>query len=85
MNRAASIIGIDIDAESIRQNDVIHEDVVGNLHAIPLADSSVDVIVSVDTIEHSEYPVENFRTGIRRCLARYGVASQLHISVQEQS
>jgi hypothetical protein len=54
MNRAASIIGIDIDAESIRQNDVIHEGVVGGLHAIPLADSSVDVIVLVDTIEHSE-------------------------------
>jgi hypothetical protein len=54
MNRAARIIGIDIDAESIRQNDVIHEGVVGGLHAIPLADSSVDVIVLVDTIEHSE-------------------------------
>jgi 2-polyprenyl-3-methyl-5-hydroxy-6-metoxy-1,4-benzoquinol methylase len=73
MSRAARIIGIDINTESIRQNKVIHEGIVGDLHAIPLADSSVDVIVSVDTIEHAENP-EAFLRECRRVLRSGGRA-----------
>jgi len=72
--RAASmVIGIDAAADSIQKNEVIHKGIVGDIHSIPLADSSVDVIVSTDTIEHSEHP-DRFLRECSRVLRRGGRA-----------
>src|SRR5580698_8619049 len=53
---AKHVIGLDRDLHEIEGNRVIHEGHVGDFHAMPLADESVDVVVSVDTIEHAVKP-----------------------------
>jgi SAM-dependent methyltransferase len=53
---AKHIIGLDRDLCEIKRNRAIHEGRVGDIHAMPLPSESVDVIVSVDTIEHAAEP-----------------------------
>lgn len=53
---AKHVIGLDRDLHEIQKNRAIHEGHVGDIHAMPLPGESVDVVVSVDTIEHSVDP-----------------------------
>lgn len=53
---AKHVIGLDRDLDEIQGNRAIHEGHVGDIHAMPLPDESVDVVVSVDTIEHAVEP-----------------------------
>jgi SAM-dependent methyltransferase len=53
---AKHVIGLDRNPREIEKNQVIHEGCVGDIHAMPLPCESVDVIVSVDTMEHSVEP-----------------------------
>jgi SAM-dependent methyltransferase len=53
---ARYVIGLDRDSREVQKNQLIHEGHVGDIHAMPLAGDSVDMVVSVDTIEHSAAP-----------------------------
>jgi 2-polyprenyl-3-methyl-5-hydroxy-6-metoxy-1,4-benzoquinol methylase len=53
---AKHVIGLDQDSREIQRNQFIHEGHVGDIHAMPLPGESVDVVVSVDTIEHAAEP-----------------------------
>jgi SAM-dependent methyltransferase len=53
---AKRIVGLDRDLREIQRNQIIHEGYIGDIHAMPLASESVDVVVSVDTIEHAVEP-----------------------------
>jgi SAM-dependent methyltransferase len=53
---AKYVIGLDQDPREVEKNQLIHEGHVGDIHSMPLAGESVDVVVSVDTIEHSVSP-----------------------------
>jgi SAM-dependent methyltransferase len=53
---AKYVIGLDRDPREIQKNRAIHEGRVGDIHEMPLAGESVDVVVSVDTMEHSVEP-----------------------------
>ena len=53
---ARYVIGLDGNWDEVQKNQMIHEKHVGDIHAMPLPDDSVDVVVSVDTIEHSVKP-----------------------------
>jgi 2-polyprenyl-3-methyl-5-hydroxy-6-metoxy-1,4-benzoquinol methylase len=53
---AKHVIGLDHDSREIQRNQSIHEGHVGDIHAMPLPGESVDVVVSVDTIEHAAEP-----------------------------
>jgi len=55
---AAAVIGVDISVESCKHARTKYgiETKVGSAEAIPLADSSVDVVVSFETIEHVSRP-----------------------------
>jgi SAM-dependent methyltransferase len=56
LREAKYVIGLDGNGEEVQKNSMIHERHVGDIHAMPLADNSVDMVVSVDTIEHSVEP-----------------------------
>lgn len=56
LRTAKSVIGLDQNSREVRNNLMISEGHVGDIHAMPLAGESVDVVVSVDTIEHSAEP-----------------------------
>jgi SAM-dependent methyltransferase len=53
---AKHVIGLDQDSREIQRNQFIHDGHVGDIHAMPLPGESVDVVVSVDTIEHAAEP-----------------------------
>lgn len=58
--RAASVIGVDIDVESVDHAQVQYGHLpnlnflVGSCDAIPLADASIEVVTSFETIEHHD-------------------------------
>ena len=56
LRAARYVIGLDQDSREVQKNQLIQEGHVGDIHAMPLPDESVDVVVSVDTIEHSAEP-----------------------------
>jgi 2-polyprenyl-3-methyl-5-hydroxy-6-metoxy-1,4-benzoquinol methylase len=56
LKRASKVIGVDCDSAVVRQNPLLHVGIVADLHSIPLPEESVDVVVSVDTIEHAHDP-----------------------------
>jgi|SRR6266436_1588768 len=56
LKRARKVIGVDWDSAVVRQNPLLHVGIVADLHSIPLPENSVDVVVSVDTIEHAHDP-----------------------------
>jgi SAM-dependent methyltransferase len=53
---AKYVIGLDQNPREIQTNLTIHEGHVGDIHAMPLPSESVDVVVSIDTLEHSVAP-----------------------------
>ena len=75
---AASVIGVDIDAESIAHATKTYQDahirfLQGAADLIPLDDDSVDVVVSYETIEHlDEQTQETFLKEISRVLKSTG-------------
>ncbi|MEW6517694.1 MAG: glycoside hydrolase family 99-like domain-containing protein [candidate division FCPU426 bacterium] len=74
---AKQVTGVDISPEAIAHAQRKYarpnlEFRVGRAEAIPLADASVDVVVSFETIEHIQDP-EAFLAEIKRCLKADGV------------
>ena len=74
---ARSVVGVDIDEETIRRaRDVHGRDTVrfeaGSCIAIPLEDNTVDVVTSYETIEHIEDHAQ-FLSEIRRVLRPDGL------------
>ncbi|MES1225296.1 MAG: methyltransferase domain-containing protein, partial [Bacteroidota bacterium] len=75
---ANKVFGVDIDSASIdhakktyRENNI--EFICGSVKNIPLADNSVDVVVSFETIEHiDEETQNNFLAEIKRVLKKGG-------------
>ena len=76
--RARSVIGVDIDPDAIDHAQTQYRDLanleflVGTCSAIPVADSSIDVVVSFETIEHHDQHEEMMRE-IKRVLKTDGV------------
>ncbi len=73
---ARSVVGVDIDAESVRHAASRYTAmnlrfVAGSCTAIPLADASMDLVVSFETIEHLEEH-EQFMREIVRVLRPHG-------------
>jgi ubiquinone/menaquinone biosynthesis C-methylase UbiE len=72
---AASVIGVDISPETVeharRKYGVDAR--VGSATDIPLADASIDLVISFETVEHIEEP-EKFLQECHRVLCRGGVA-----------
>src|ERR1700744_5812383 len=56
LGQAKYVIGLDQDPRQIQANRTIHVGHVGDIHAMPLPSESVDVVVSIDTLEHSATP-----------------------------
>jgi len=56
MRTARHIIGLDCNAAELARNTLIQEAVHGDVHAMPVPDASVDVIVSCNTVEHCDDP-----------------------------
>lgn len=56
LKRASKVIGVDWDSSVVRQNSLLDVGIVADLHSIPLPEDTVDVVVSVDTIEHAHDP-----------------------------
>ena len=74
---ARSVVGVDVDAESVRfANDHYLSERVsfrrGDATALPIADASVDIVVSFETIEHLGDHAA-FMTEIRRVLRPDGM------------
>lgn len=74
---AAHVVGVDASAEAVAYATEVYgttnnEFVTGDATAIPLADSSVDVVVSFETIEHIE-DYRAFMAEIDRVLADDGI------------
>jgi len=70
---ASKVIGLDRRTDDVRQNPHLHLRVVGDVEKSPLADSSVDMIVSSFVIEHVENPLALLRE-CRRMLKPNGAA-----------
>lgn len=77
-NIAKSVYGVDIDPESIvhAQKEYAHRQnltfLIGSCDKIPLEDSSVEVVVSFETIEHHDKH-EEMLSEIRRVLTEDGI------------
>ncbi len=75
--RAASVIGVDIDPDSVSHAEAQYRDVsnlkflVGSCSQIPVADASIDVVVSFETIEHHDQHEEMMQE-IKRVLSPGG-------------
>jgi SAM-dependent methyltransferase len=54
---APKVIGIDLRYDDIRRNPHVHYRIVGDIETTPLADGSVDVIVSSFVMEHVKDPL----------------------------
>ena len=52
---AKARIGVDLDFDAARQNTQVVP-VCGNMYWLPVRSASVDIVVSLDTIEHAEWP-----------------------------
>jgi SAM-dependent methyltransferase len=52
----SKLVGIDISEKQLNRNSGLHEKIVGDLQTYPLVESSYDVIVSWDVLEHLESP-----------------------------
>lgn len=76
--RAASVIGVDIDVESINHAQAQYSTVAnlkflaGSCDAIPVADASIEVVVSFETIEHHDQHEEMMQE-IKRVLKPDGL------------
>lgn len=51
------VVGVDVSAHQLRRNDTLDLPVLGDLHALPVADASFDVVVCWDVVEHLHTPV----------------------------
>ena len=79
---ASSVAGVDISADAVAHaSEAYHRDnlsfLVGSCAAIPLAAASVDIVVSLDTLEHLEQHEEMFRE-IKRVLSPGGTLRHFH-------
>ena len=52
----ATIVGMDISMDSMEQNEILDQRIVGDLENIPLPDGSVDLVVCESVLEHLEKP-----------------------------
>lgn len=62
------IVGVDISADEISNNDAIDEAIVGDIQTCDLGHSRFDVIICWNVLEHVEDPVKallNFKTALR--------------------
>jgi SAM-dependent methyltransferase len=73
LSRAPKVIGIDRRAEDVRRHPNLHMRVVGDIEKSPLADCSVDIIVSSFVMEHVEDPLATLRE-CKRILKPEGTA-----------
>jgi SAM-dependent methyltransferase len=74
---AANVTGVDIDATSVKRASEVYKKnnlqfKEGRADAIPLPDSSIDVVVSFETLEHHDKHEEMF-SEIRRVLKQDGI------------
>ncbi len=74
---AASVVGVDISADAVQHaSEAYRRDnlrfLVGSCAAIPLADASVDMVVSFETLEHHDQHEQMFRE-FKRVLAPGGL------------
>ncbi|HPA25343.1 MAG TPA: class I SAM-dependent methyltransferase [bacterium] len=70
--RVSSIIGLDIDSESLEKNQNVDQKIVANLEQISLEDNTIDIVVAIFVLEHLKNPLEVFKE-IRRVLKKDGV------------
>jgi len=73
LGSAPKVIGIDRRCNDVRRNPRLHLRIVGDIEKSPLADRSVDIIVSSYVIEHVEDPLAVL-TECRRVLKPDGIA-----------
>lgn len=66
-------VGLDLDVDSLMRNNAVNVCVCGDIHTLPFLGQTFDIVVSVDTIEHSEEPAR-FLTEVSRVLRPGGVA-----------
>lgn len=65
---SARLTGIDISQDQLDRNTRIHEKILGDIEAYPLPESTFDVIVCWDVLEHLPHPeraLANFARAIR--------------------
>ena len=70
-NEVNLAIGIDL-SDKIKFNETIHLPIVADACKLPLGDSSVDLVISQELIEHLEYPEKLF-SEVSRILKANGV------------
>jgi SAM-dependent methyltransferase len=64
----AHIVGIDISKEQLDRNQLLHEKLLGDIQTFPLEETSFDVILCWDVLEHLEHPdlaLRNFSRSLR--------------------
>ncbi len=49
-------LGIDMDRAAMARNQDVDGCSAGNIHAMPFSDAAFDMVVSIDTLEHSDTP-----------------------------
>jgi SAM-dependent methyltransferase len=60
VERAASVIGVDIDAESASKHRSIRDIRIGSIYELPLESDSADLVTANMVVEHLEHPTRAF-------------------------
>jgi SAM-dependent methyltransferase len=60
INRAHSIIGVDIDREAAAKHRSIRDIRIGSIYDLPLENDSADIVTANMVLEHLEYPSQAF-------------------------
>lgn len=72
VSRAGSVVGIDLDLESIRDHKTIRNRVLCTLENLPFPDGAFNVVSANMVVEHIENPVASLRA-VHRVLAPSGI------------